>query len=201
MARKVVVTRIGNPAARPFLVVTLAEAKAHCRVDIADDDALITSLIESATEYCERRTNKSLPVRQWSIEMSSFPYDGAEIVVPIAPLSSVSSVTYYDMNNAAVVMSAGLYRVGTNMECGRIRTAVGTTLWPYTASVGDAVTIVFDAGYATAALVPSGYKQAIKLLVGHWYENREAVSNDAGSAVDLAVDSLLNLLKTGTVAA
>ena len=48
--------------------------------------------------------------------------------------------------------------------------------------------------------MPSGYKQAIKLLVGHWYENREAVSNDAGSAVDLAVDSLLNLLKTGTVA-
>jgi uncharacterized phage protein (predicted DNA packaging) len=41
-------------------IVTLAEAKAHLRVDTADDDALITGLVEAATEMVESWLSRDL---------------------------------------------------------------------------------------------------------------------------------------------
>ena len=48
--------------------------------------------------------------------------------------------------------------------------------WPGTTlKTAAGVTITFVAGYgATSASVPESIRQAILLLVGHWYENREA---------------------------
>ena len=42
------------------MVVTLEEAKAHLRVDTADDDALITGLIEAATDMVESWLSREL---------------------------------------------------------------------------------------------------------------------------------------------
>jgi hypothetical protein len=48
--------------------------------------------------------------------------------------------------------------------------------WPQTQDVINAFTVRFTAGYGTtAASVPYDVKAAIKLLIGHLYENREAV--------------------------
>jgi uncharacterized phage protein (predicted DNA packaging) len=42
------------------MVVTLEEAKAHLRVDTADDDTLITGLIGAATGYVEAALSRPL---------------------------------------------------------------------------------------------------------------------------------------------
>ena len=176
------------------MVVTLPEAKLHLRVDIADDDPLITALIEAATDYCEKRTGWSLVQRAWVVELSGFPSNGGEIVVPIAPLVSVTSMSFISPSNVSVPMTDGTdYRVSTALQTGRIRMPLGGSAWLATASIPDAVTIVVQAGCANAGVVPNAFRQSIKLLVGHWYENREAVSGDAGQAVDLTVASLLSL--------
>ena len=41
--------------------VTLAEAKLHLRVEVADDDLLIQSLVEAATETAELATGRAIP--------------------------------------------------------------------------------------------------------------------------------------------
>jgi uncharacterized phiE125 gp8 family phage protein len=68
-------------------------------------------------------------------------------------------------------------------------------VWPSARSVRDAVQIRFIAGYGDAASdVPQAIKQAILLLVGHWFENREAVlvHSFKPTVIPIAVDSLLS---------
>ena len=71
-------------------------------------------------------------------------------------------------------------------------------LWPITyAGQRGAVEIDFIAGYGAAGnTVPPMLKQAIKMLVAHWYEHREAVGT-VGQEVPLAVDSILRLYQDG----
>ena len=49
-------TRQTPPAVEP---VTVAEAKAHLRVDISDDDTYIGTLITAAREWCEEYLDRS----------------------------------------------------------------------------------------------------------------------------------------------
>ena len=58
---------------------------------------------------------------------------------------------------------------------------------------GRPVEITFTAGYGgTAAAVPAAIRQAMLLLIGQWYDNREAVTvGAAGSPMPMAVDALL----------
>lgn len=61
----------------PALVapISLTEAKNFLRVDdIDDDDALITSLIDAATEACENYTRRSFITKGWLQTLDSFPY-------------------------------------------------------------------------------------------------------------------------------
>jgi hypothetical protein len=56
------------------------------------------------------------------------------------------------------------------------------------------VQITYLAGYGGAASVPKPAVHAIKMLVGHWYANREAIGS-VGQNVPLGVHALLEPLK------
>ena len=45
------------------LILSLADAKAHLRVEVSDDDALITALINAAREKIEKYTNLALTLK------------------------------------------------------------------------------------------------------------------------------------------
>ncbi len=65
--------------------------------------------------------------------------------------------------------------------------------WPGARS-GEPVVVRYVAGYGVAGDVPALLKRAMLLLIGHWYENREAVvvaSGTVATALPLAVDSIL----------
>ena len=48
------------------------------------------------------------------------------------------------------------------------------------------------AGYGTAADVPETFRQAIRLLVAHWYENRAAAAApDSAAELPYAVTALI----------
>jgi uncharacterized phiE125 gp8 family phage protein len=64
--------------------------------------------------------------------------------------------------------------VVTSTEPGQIAPAYGG-VWPYAAEVPAAVVYRIVCGYGSGASVPAELLHAIRLIVGHWYENREEV--------------------------
>lgn len=169
------------PAAEP---VSLAEAKAHLRVDVTDDDTYISALIAAARQACEQIARRSFVTQTWDLSLTCWPEENY-IELPRPPLSSVSSITYVDSGGTTQTMSAGDYVVDTASEPGRVWLGYGKT-WPSsTFRPGPAITVRFVAGYGNEAAVPKQYKQALLLLIGHYYENREEVQVQGAVAVQM----------------
>ena len=198
--------RTVDPTVEP---VTLTEARLHLRVTDTADDTLITSLIQAAREYAESYCRRSLLTQTWKLTLDRFPYslggfwicDGRYysgghakdyISLPRPNLLTVSSVTYVDTNGATQTWAASNYLVDTTQTPGQLRLAYNID-WPSTRTDPNAVAITYTAGYgASATAVPEAIKSAIKLMVGWWYEQREAVNvGNIVNEVPMAVDALL----------
>lgn len=171
--------------------VTTAEAKAHLRVDVSDDDTLIAALIVAARQAFEEINGRSLFTTTWKLILDQWP-DGDTIRVPRPPLQSVTSISYVDTDGNTTVWDAANYVVEIMRTPGRIYLAYDAS-WP-TASLRPAspITITYVSGWATVGAIPQRYKAAILLLLGHLYENREAVVvGTIVSKLPLAYESLL----------
>lgn len=160
------------PAVEPL---TLAEVKAHLRVDSADEDSLIDGYLTAAREMCELEARRAFVTQTFDLAFDDWPVDGC-LPLPRPPLQSVTSITYWTSDNVQLTMPAGDYLVDTVSEPGMVRMGYNKS-WPTsTLRAGPAITVRFVAGYGLAAAVPQRYKQAILLLCGHFYENREQVA-------------------------
>lgn len=172
--------------------VTLAEAKAHLRVDGTTEDVLITSMITSATEAAEQLTGRALMPQTWELVLDSFD-DGVVLTRP--PVRSVTSITYVDEAGATQTLSPLLYRLRSADDFGlaSVIPAYGQT-WPTTLADVDAVKVRFVAGYASEDYVPEPLKSWVKLQVSAMYENREAeaYSSRATTVKMSFVDGLLD---------
>lgn len=184
-----------QPAVEP---VTLNEARAHLRVDVNDEDAIITSLIVAAREYCENYQSRSYITQTITVKLDAF---GAANVIelPRPPLQSVSSIKYIDVNGIEQTLGTGIYDVDTVSEPGRVILSHGQS-WP-TDVRGDinGIEVVCVCGYGDASSVPQRIKEAIKLIVGHFYENRELTSPVTIQALPFGVNSLLNPEGSGVI--
>lgn len=169
--------------------VTTDEAKDHVRADHDDDDTLIGTLITAARQQAELYTGRSFINTTWDYSLPEW-FDVARL--PRSPLSSVTSVKYYDANNTQQTLSSSYYLVGTNGDPGIVSLADGYT-WPTLYYRPHPITIRFVAGYgATAAYVPQAIKQAILLMVGDLYANRESiVVGTVSSRIALTAQALL----------
>ncbi len=156
--------------------VTLAEAKQHLRIETTDtdDDALVTSLVTAATNWCQSFQGRKYVAQQVIEKYDSFPGTDGTIVLPYPPLISVTSIQYVDTAGDTQTLSSSLYTVDTTNEPGRIVPAY-SEVWPTTRGHINDVTITYQAGYGSASSVPAPIKAAIKMMVAHLYENREQV--------------------------
>lgn len=176
------------PATEP---VTTAELKSHLRVDSTDEDTLIASLGTAARQYVEEQTRRALVTQTWVLKLDEFPESDGEILLPRPPLVSVSSVTYVDTAGSTQTLSSSVYSVDTTDTPGRITLAYDQT-WPTVRDQRNAITVTYVAGYGAASAVPDALKAAIKLLVGHWFTNREGVvTGTIATEIPMAVDALL----------
>lgn len=169
-------TLSSGPAALTFL--TLAEAKAHCRIDHSDDDALITSLVNAVESYLDGYSGilgRALINQTWVQSLCDF-CDPTRLPVGIA--SSITSITYFDLSNVQQTLATSVYQLLTD-DRGSYVSLKPLQLWPQLYDREDAVTITWVAGYgAAAANVPAAIRAAALLILGNLYENREAVVLD-----------------------
>lgn len=198
---------ITPPAAEP---VSLAEAKLHLRVDFDEDDALIQALISAARQAAEMLTQRQLVTARWRMVLDSFPgcglmgvpagqtftLPGHAILLTKSPVTSVVEIRYLDMAGIWQVMPAAHYTVDNACEPGRITPVFGQ-IWPIALPQIGAVSVIFDAGYGSAADVPEGLKSWIKLRLGSLYAHREEVASIARGRIDPLpfVDGLLDPYK------
>lgn len=179
-----------EPSTEP---ITLTEAKAHCRVDDTADDTYITALIVAARIHVENFLAKKLITQTLSLKLDEFPNGAREIKLPYGPVQSVTSISYTDANGSAATFTD--YRSDLTSFIPRLTPSYGYQ-WPVAQYITNAVAIVYVAGYGTASAVPANIKHAIKLLVGHWYESREAVvTGTIVAELPMAVATLLSAEK------
>lgn len=179
------------PAVEP---VTLAEAKRHANVVASDDDTLIAALIVAARELVEVDTSHALINQTWELELSGWWTGGLEC--PRPPLVSVTHIKYYDQDDVLQTLETAYYDVDTRRQPGVIWWDEDYTA-PTLSDEANPVLVTYVAGYgAAASAVPQRAKQAILLLVGHWYRCREAVGT-VGTEVALAYQRLIHSLRVG----
>lgn len=183
---------VTGPVVEP---VSVEEAKDHMRVDLADDDALIAGLITAAREHLEGQARPQLAMitQTWQYVADGWPA-GDTLVLRPWPLQSVTSVKYTDEDGTEATFSSSNYVVDTYGSPARVRLKTGVS-WPtVTLQALNGLVVEFVAGYGnTSASVPQRLRQAILLLVSHWYENRELVmtSGAVPKALPFAVDALM----------
>lgn len=183
--------RIASPAV-PLL--SLEEAKVHCRVDTDDEDGLIEGLIAAATDHLDGWSGilgRCLVNQQWQIGLFGWP-SAREVHLPFPDVSE-ATVVYRDADGDEQPVDFDEFDVVDDWGGSYVRFS-GSFAPPslFRGAVAP-VKVSFTAGYGPAAEdVPEAIRQAALLLVGHWYDNRQAAIVGT-SAVDapMAVDTLL----------
>lgn len=171
--------------------IDIDEAREHLRVDIADDDLYIESLIVVARTWAENFTRRAFITQTWDLQLDCFP---RYFELPRAPLQSVveAAFTYIDGNGSSTQVPTSVYDVDAKSEPGRVYPAYGQ-VWPTPRAHPAAVNLRFVAGYGDAVSdVPQPIRHALLLLVGQWYEQREpVVIGTISTEVPMTVQSLL----------
>ena len=176
-----------------FEPVTVKEAKKHCRVLDNSEDSLIEDLIVAAREYAELITGSKLAEQTITAVCDKFPIIN-NLRLPVGPAISVTSLIYTD--------SKGTDTEFTDFTLDSFSNPAKIVLnpnasWP---SVDlhsvNPIKILYQAGNAETNDIPKKIKQAIKLLVGHWFEHREEVITGVESfSVPVAAESLLQSMR------
>ena len=170
-------------------VISLAEAKTFLRIDsdYDDDDNYITSLINVATNVVEEFTRRRLISQTYNIYYDEFP---PYIDLQVGDRITVSHIKYYDTNNSLQTLAVSNYDLDTRIKPGRIYQSE-TGDFPNTYERPNAVEVEFVVG-AAASDVPAPIVQAIYIIVGRYYENRQdVVTGTIASELPLMVDHLL----------
>lgn len=178
---------ITEPAVEPL---DLSQIKTYHRINGDDQDDVMSALMVAARQFVEDHTGRPLITQTWEGVSRSwenfFTYGMPDrLRVPVsrceplklkANLQSVVSVEYYDEDGTLQTLDTADYNVITHGILGEVWPAFGTQ-WPVTQDRPDAIKVTFVAGYGDeAGDVPKPIWQAMMLLFGHFFENREATT-------------------------
>lgn len=185
--------QVTQPSHEP---VSLADMKDFLRISSTDQDNVVSGLITAARTVAEQYLRRIMVSQQWEIKFDktpgSWPFSygfGAtllspyrEIHIPLNPVISVDLFQYTDINTGDLVtlVEGTDYQVSTDSEPARLQPGYGQA-WPISRWVLDSLILKFTVGYGDTTLSPvvgvdppEPINLAIKLMVGHYYENRES---------------------------
>lgn len=153
--------------------VSREDAKQHIREDGNEQDAVIDRFIRSAREQAEAYQNRAYLEQVLELVLERLP--DMPVHLPRPPLVSLEAVTLTDEDGVTTSVPVTDFIVDTDSEPGRIFFKKGRS-WPaVNLSNGGFLRIRYKAGAADVSKVPERVKLAMLMLIGHWYDNREAV--------------------------
>lgn len=175
----------------PAALVAIADLRQHLKLDtvagVHPDDDLVLALAASAAAYCEHACDRAFGTQTLELALDQFPVEVA-IALPRGPVVSITSVKYIDSAGDEQTVGSAAYALDDYSTPAYLVPTVDTD-WPDTLATVNAVKIRYVTGLD---VVPPTIKSAMLLLVGHWYEHREAVAPGTWGAIPLGVQGLLD---------
>ena len=166
------IAELTPPAAEP---ITLADVKAHLRLDTADEDTLLGALVRAAREHLEGQTGLAMIVRSFRLYLDDWP-ETRVIQIARGPVQTIESVTVYDAAGLPVVTDTAGYVLDGTARPARLVLPTRKA----TVRAINGIEIDFTAGFGeSGADVPDTLKRAMLLHVAAMFELRGVVALDA----------------------
>lgn len=170
------------PALEPF---TVEEAKAQIRSVQNQEDGLVQSYIKAARQAAEDYLSRGLLTQTWTLALSDFTP-----IIPLpmaAPLASVTSVKYYDVDGVQQTLATTYYDVDTRSRPGRITLKDGQS-WPSIQSGrrSNRIEIAYVVGYTSRDLIPEAIRQGMRIYIGYMDADRNGLEPDGKRALEVA---------------
>lgn len=177
-----------GPAISPELL------RRQCRVDGASLDDELLMFLDAAVAYAENYQWSQLLTSTWKLRLDRFPCgDSSAILLHPNPVATVTSVQYVDTGGTTQTLTVDTdYTVDLKHRPARIVPAY-TTSWPVSRGHINDVIVTFTAGYGAEKDIPPQTKQALLLMVGYWFRNRESAGSGSMTEIPFATKALLSL--------
>lgn len=176
--------RITDAATEPL---TVAEARTHLREDLDDatNNAYIATLIKTARLQAEHRLQRTLITTTWRLTLDAFPADvqlasGARSAIRLhyPKVIAITSVKYQDETDVERTLDPADYVLDNRSDIAAYLLPAPGAAWPATYDKPNAVTILYTAGYGSAASdVPADVVAWIKLALTDLYQQRSRSSD------------------------
>lgn len=164
----------------PGLAVTVEEFRDNSRIPAEETDAALSRMIRAAGASAEAYCDRAFGAQTWELRLDTFP---RWIDLTPVPLVSVASITYRDANDVEQAIAPAAYSTGYLTRGDAYLYPMGN--WP-TASGGIVVRYVVGAGW------PDDIQQAVLLIAGHWYNNRETASTEPMREIPMGATWILD---------
>jgi uncharacterized phiE125 gp8 family phage protein len=187
--------RLTEPVVEP---VSIVDAKRHLGVDddFTDDDIYLHGLITAARIHVENVTDRTLIRTQYQMSLDYFP--AWDITLQRPPLIASDPITVLYVSSGSYTQQTFTdFRIDADSTPAIIRPQWNGT-WPTARGAENDVVITYWAGYGpNASDVPVPARNAVLMLVAHWYRVREAVTEGRMNTVPLALDALIGAVNWG----
>lgn len=181
-----------EPALEP---VSLDELKQHLRITGDEDDLLLDAYIRGARRHIETRLGRTIHATTWEVNLER--WTARPTALPMAtPLLEIQWIRYRTEEDQTLTVDPSIYTADLYSIPGRVRLAPhqswpSDALWPMAP-----ITIRYRAGMTGSPPTdaPEQVRIAMLLLIGSWYENREALVVHPGISAAVTLPTMDALL-------
>jgi uncharacterized phiE125 gp8 family phage protein len=182
-----------------FEPVELSRAKRQCSLPVEASydhhDELLNDLIKTARETVERDASLALCTGTYTRKFTEFGWRDWFELADLKPITSITSITYVDTTGTTQTWDAANYSLDVYGVAPSVLLAYDS-IWPTLRGDVNGITMTAVAGYATQALIPMRAKQAVLMLVGHWFIHRETVlTGTISKDIEFSYTSLIESLR------
>lgn len=192
------------------LPLDIQEVRQALRVRHTLETALLERKFRASIAIFERRTTRLLRRHRLEQLLTDWPTDSQgcypmPIELERAPVREVLSLEIRNAAGGWVEVDPATWEFRRSASGGTVDFLGGATRPALAATYRDAIRVTFEAGYETGEetgsaddpelMLPDEALEAVLLMTGHFYENREATTDAEKVVLPLGIDAIVQGLR------
>lgn len=162
-----------------FEPVDIAALKRNLHILDTNQDTYLQEILSAVIEKVQNNIGRCIARATYTGYLDDFPDDDEDVIITLGPVAAISSIKYYDSDNALQTMDSGDYQLDNIDLDARLRFSETYNVYE---DKMNAVEIEFTTGWTDAASVPKDLKDAIVWIASKRYLNPE----NSGKEIDLS---------------